>query len=322
MLTAIAVREQSRSQRLPHRGRVHWEENIAISKYGAKVIQGYADGFSVLEDDSNHPYDMEKGYTRHAITSKDDNNGIIVELSNIFIVNYIKILLWDLDNRSYSYVIDVAVEENFWERIIDYSSYHCRSWQHLYFPSRAVKYIRIKGTHNTVNKVFHLVSMEAMCTSTVPRIQNGIIAPRHNVATVERSAIVLEGVSRNKNSLLNGDVRTYDWDVGYTCHQLGSGNILIQLGQPYMIDSFRILLWDCDDRTYSFYIETSVDETTWEMVVDKRNERIQSWQSFTFAPRIISYIRIVGTYNSANEIFHIVHFECPMQEPAEKAVAK
>jgi BTB/POZ domain-containing protein 9 len=125
---------------------------------------------------------------------------------------------------------------------------------------------------------------------------------------------VLEGVSRNKNSLLNGNVKDYDWDTGYTCHQLNSGNILIQLGQPYFISSFRILLWDCDERTYSFYIETSINETDWDLVVDKRNERLQSWQSFHFEPRIISYIRIVGTFNSANEIFHIVHFECPSQE--------
>lgn len=214
LLDAIAVREQSKIQRLPHRGRLSMEENIAVVKNGAKVIQGYADGFSVLEDESNHPYDMEKGYTRHAITSKDDNNGIVVELSNIYIINCIKILLWDLDNRSYSYVIDTAVQENFWERVVDYSAYHCRSWQHLYFTKRAVKYIRIKGTHNTVNKVFHLVSMEAMFTSNVPNIVDGIIAPKYNVATVEKSAIVLEGVSRNKNSLLNGNVRDYDWDCG------------------------------------------------------------------------------------------------------------
>lgn len=213
LLDAIEVREQSKIQRLPHRGRLYLEENIAITKYGARVIQGISDGFSVL-DDSNHPYDMEKGYTRHAITSNNDDNGVVVELGNIYIINYIKILLWDLDNRSYSYVIDVSVERDYWERVIDYSSYHCRSWQHLYFPNRPVRYIRIKGTHNTVNRLFHLVSMEAMCTNNQPNIKSDIIAPKYNVATVEKSATVIEGVSRSKNSLLNGNVRDYDWDAG------------------------------------------------------------------------------------------------------------
>lgn len=209
----------------------------------------------------------------------------------------------------------MSVENEFWETIIDYSNFHCRSWQYLHFETRPVKFIRITGTHNTVNKVFHLVSMQAMLTQNVPKIVDGLIAPKLNVACVEKSAVVIEGVSRNKNSLLNGNTTDYDWDCGYTCHQLGSGNILVQLGQPYLISSFRILLWDCDERTYSFYIETSVNQVDWELVVDKKNERLQSWQSFTFEPRPISYIRIVGTYNSANEIFHIVHFECPSQGP-------
>lgn len=37
--------------------------------------------------------------------------------------------------------------------------------------------------------------------------------------------------SRSRNALLNGDTKHYDWDSGYTCHQLGSGAILIQLGK-------------------------------------------------------------------------------------------
>lgn len=44
---------------------------------------------------------------------------------------------------------------------------------------------------------------------------------------------------RSRNALLNGDTSNYDWDSGYTCHQLGSGSILVQLGQPYIIDSIR-----------------------------------------------------------------------------------
>ena len=96
--------------------------------------------------------------------------------------------------------------------------------------------------------------------------------PNYNVASIEHSACVLEGVSRSRNALINGDYKNYDWDSGYTCHQLGSGNIIIQLAQPYLIDSMRLLLWDCDNRSYSYNIETSLDQTNWSIVVDKRNE--------------------------------------------------
>lgn len=63
--------------------------------------------------------------------------------------------------------------------------------------------------------------------------------PKENVATIEASACVIEGVSRSRNALINGDTKNYDWDSGYTCHQLGSGVIIVQLAQPYMIESMR-----------------------------------------------------------------------------------
>lgn len=313
LLDAIHVKTQSRVHRLHHRGSLCPDINVFNHRNGGKIIAGECEGYTVPDETQRYTYDMEKGYIKHTITASTDDC-ITVDLNNIFIINHFKMLLWDLDNRSYSYAIDVCVEmEHGWDQIIDYSKYLCRSWQFLYFPQRPVRYIRIRGTHNTVNRVFHLVTIEAIFTSSPPTVVDGLVVPKINVATVEKSATVLEGVSRNKNSLLNG-VGDYDWDFGYTCHQLGSGNILIQLGQPYLISSIRILLWDCDDRTYSFYIETSINENQWETVVDKRNERLQSWQSFTFDQRPVTYIRIVGTYNSANEIFHIVHFECPNQE--------
>ncbi len=68
--------------------------------------------------------------------------------------------------------------------------------------------------------------MSCACVSAVPSA---------NVATVSACASVIEGVSRCRNALLNGDTHNYDLDSGYTCHQLGSGDIIIQLAQPYII---------------------------------------------------------------------------------------
>jgi BTB/POZ domain-containing protein 9 len=59
------------------------------------------------------------------------------------------------------------------------------------------------------------------------------------VSTIKNSACVIEGVSRSRNALINGEIHQYDWDSGYTCHQLGSGAIVVQLAQPYMISNMR-----------------------------------------------------------------------------------
>jgi hypothetical protein len=40
------------------------------------------------------------------------------------------------------------------------------------------------------------------------------LAPIQNVATLEASAVVSEGVSRVRNALINGDYVSYDWDSG------------------------------------------------------------------------------------------------------------
>ena len=66
-----------------------------------------------------------------------------------------------------------------------------------------------------------------------------LTVPMENVATIADCASMIEGVSRSRNALLNGDTKNYDWDSGYTCHQLGSGAIVVQLAQPYMIGSIR-----------------------------------------------------------------------------------
>lgn len=63
--------------------------------------------------------------------------------------------------------------------------------------------------------------------------------PSENVALPSLGASVIEGVSRSRNALLNGEVGNYDWNIGYTCHQLGSGAIVVQLPQPYVIGSMR-----------------------------------------------------------------------------------
>lgn len=77
--------------------------------------------------------------------------------------------------RSYSYYIEVSIDQKDWTRIIDHTNYYCRSWQYLFFDQRVVRYIRIVGTNNTVNKVFHLVSFEIMYTNTPFVLENGLV---------------------------------------------------------------------------------------------------------------------------------------------------
>ena len=263
LLDAIQSRTEMRDTDLRYRGYKMPEENVAVPRHGACVLVGEVK--SALLDGDSKNYDMERGFSRHPID--DGDRGIVLKLGMPCIVNKINMLLWDRDQRAYSYYIEVSMDQTDWVRVVDHSTYHCRSWQYLYFPQRVVKFIRVVGTHNTVNKVFHVVTLEAMFSDDEVSMHQGLIVPKDNIATLTKSASVIEGVCRSRNALLNGDTQNYDWDSGYTCHQLGSGAIVVQLGQPYSLDNMKLLLWDCDDRSYSYYIEVLSTSMTDNIVV-------------------------------------------------------
>lgn len=145
-----AIGERNTSKTLPHRAALWPEENVATAKYMSRCIQGECR--SALLDGDVTSYDMENGYTRHCITDNNDA-GIVVELGTMCMINHIRMLLWDRDSRAYSYFVEVSGNQQHWERVVDYSEYHCRSWQYLYFEARPVRYLRLVGTQNTVNRV-------------------------------------------------------------------------------------------------------------------------------------------------------------------------
>ena len=111
------------------------DENIALPHLGAEVIQGEVP--DALLDSDTTSFDMDKGFTLHCL---EEGQAIVVRLGRPSIINTIRMLLPDRDIRSYSYYIEVSVDNADWIKIIDYSKYLCRSWQTLYFEPRVVRY--------------------------------------------------------------------------------------------------------------------------------------------------------------------------------------
>lgn len=75
--------------------------------------------------------------------------------------------------------------------------------------------------------------------------------------------------------------------------------------EPKLDDSSRLdrlLLWDCDDRRYSFYVEVSTNNRDWVTVCDRSRQPCQSWQNISFSPQPVVYVKIVGTQNTANDV--------------------
>lgn len=231
-------------------------------------------------------------------------NGIVIELGKPYLINRISFLNGYFGNEyTYSYFIEVSDDTKSYEKVVDYSAFDCYSWQFLCFSQRAVRYIRIIFTKNISDKRIYL---KAMFQPNELPIISDITKPNDNVATILAMAMVYDSIQDKKPeysfNLLNGrNVESYDAVFGYISVTI-KGFILVHLNQPYNIDSMRLLLWDLDDRTYSFYIETSTDNKNWEIAVDKRKERLRSWQKFKFQMRPVVYIKITGTYSSADDV--------------------
>ena len=111
------------------------DENVALPHLGAEVIESeYPE--ALLDSDSTN-YDMDKGFTLHYL---EEGKAIVVALGRPSIINTVKMLLWDKDSRSYSYYIEVSMDNEDWVKVIDYSNYLCYSWQTLHFDPRVVRY--------------------------------------------------------------------------------------------------------------------------------------------------------------------------------------
>ncbi|CAK5080459.1 unnamed protein product [Meloidogyne enterolobii] len=277
ILDAIKDQNTLSSSQLKYRGFLFPGINIATVSFGAKVISGDF-RTALLSNPSNYDEGVptDRTFSKHLINPRDP--GITIELGRPFIINCIKLQLMDRDQRAFSYYIEVI--SFIFCKILCFRSvltkmigYELLITLYTYVVQNKIFSLNqelIVGTLSSVNNTFQLCNFEALCSTEQFEIdtKTTLQIPRSNVATISNNAIVTEGVSRSRNALLNGDTTNYDWDNGYTCHQLGSGALVVQLPQPYLIETMRFLLWDCDDRCYSFYVEVSVDQIKWTKVVE------------------------------------------------------
>jgi serine/threonine protein kinase len=93
----------------------------------------------------------------------------------------------------------------------------------------------------------------------------------------------------------------------------------VTLPHTYLLQEIRLLLWDGNRRHYRYTIETSLDGKSFGPLVDHSTGEWRSWQTISFAPRPVKYIKVQGLYNSDNKWFHIVELEAyciPPDRPA------
>jgi hypothetical protein len=138
--------------------------------------------------------------------------------------------------------------------------------------------------------------------------------PERNFALASRGskATAIDGSSKpagvSPNLAIDGDSIYYYANERYARFPL-SGSLTVQLPAPADIGLVQMLLWDLDDRSYQYRIDTSLDGKTWEPAVDHSTGEHRSWQVEPLRPRKARYVRVSGLSASTGSEMRVVEIE-------------
>ena len=135
-----------------------------------------------------------------------------------------------------------------------------------------------------------------------------------NLALASRGSTITGNNGGNWDKLIDGVTTGYNSynGYGYILWSPTPGTMTLDLKGLYTITRTRLLLWDLDSRYYRYKIEVSSNKTTWVTILNRTaaTNRCRSWQDISFgSPVRARYLRLTGTYNSANSQFHVVEWE-------------
>jgi hypothetical protein len=137
--------------------------DVALASRGAKVA-GIFDGGSgpCLIDGNTTDYDAGQGCA-HVVGIYPE---WVVTLPRVFLLDDIRILLWDKDHRYQRFVIETSIDGVAYQVAGDRRAGEPRSWQVLRFSPRPAQHIRIRGTYySRVPQTggLDIVELEAYC---------------------------------------------------------------------------------------------------------------------------------------------------------------
>lgn len=255
--------------------------------------------------------------TCHSIGTSGHNE-IVVVLDTRYIINHIRMALFDLGKVSYNYCIQVSLDRKTWKNIIDYSQFLCRSWQHLFFPPEPVKYIRIVGNRSinigdgTQRDEFNVLYFECLYSTASVCIEANFIVPKSNVCgsanpyqMTERHFLEINDYA--KKMLPDGTIvksRSIPFARG-SIWWITSNCINFQLAQPFIVDCISFFVHKLNpnwhEMRFSYYVEISNDFENWK-IIQRQKEILVSEEKevIRFAAQPVVFIRIGSP--------HLLHF--------------
>ncbi len=104
------------------------------------------------------------------------------------------------------------------------------------------------------------------------------------------------------------------WDVD------PAGTTTLDLVEPAALSRLRLLNWDWTWQVQTYFIESSLDGVTWELLVDSRGDPRHGWDDWALDGREVRYLRLTGAWNSNGSSVVMPELEVYGERAGAKAV--
>ena len=314
------------------RGLVKLNQNLASTQFDVKVIKGRKKNRMVTE--WTRYYGRNHACTSHTI-GNTANSFIIVQLSKVFYINHIFMILYDIGLRTYSYQVEVSVDRKTWHQVVDHRSYLCRSNQYLFFEPQPVKYIRIQGTDSmTLYPLvryleFDVLRFECMYSTVCPQTHMGFIKPKNNVFNNEfhpkpineKRSIDLKQNYEAKEEVGGRVARvesiplhkgSYYWFLDKCAY--------VHFSQPFFINTIAVVFDRTKEYTqsFTFCIEVSLNNILWKRVCDTKEIKDGlSRTELRFSEELALFVRVSSSENWTTD--NLKAIECYFSESSDRS---
>ena len=210
--------------------------------------------------------------------------------------------------RSYFYDLYVSEDGETWTKVAEHTTKGTKDAgnSHPINTDVNVHYVKIDGTGKVnpgtqTNQKFHLSEVY------IYGEENNILLNKPVTSSGDDTSVSSSAGAVTLKAL-DGDRATY-WDAGSYSKRPW---IEINLEGVYKIDLMNVInYYKSASRHYQFEIYTSLDGEEYYKVAEKKDDEIPTiyGTSFAFEDGLYAaYVKLVGTYNSANSAFHLNEF--------------
>lgn len=257
-------------------------------------------------DSGDNSYYLTNGNTSNQYwgsTNGIHNASVVIELPNTALVEEIKVITY-YNNMSKWYTYDVLVSDDQinWTPVGEYTKQEnagkAGSSFKLDTPINA-RYVKVQGT-DTNNTNLHLVEIE-------------VYGSYANIAlnkNVETNYLRSSDENYAASNVTDGKLNTM-WDTG----NVGDWNnmevekqpwVIIDLENQYSLDTINVLTYVNHSRYYHYEVYVSKDGKEYRKVGEKVTDDSADFSNtFQTEGMQARYLKVQGTYNSANPGFHL-----------------